>query len=671
MLMLEKVGHMKITPATISALVVVSEILDDPVETLRLLCTYVYAPLLDVADERPSALQPPSSQTPAAAEHLPPPLAITMNAAGDAPILPGDGSEPRRNVPVSAPDAPEEGEVSEAQKLREALRRAVPTTTFPLASSRAGARDALLSVAAAALVQRGRSSGVTLLPGADRPLIAPQSNEGRVMVTGVDVHGAPRPTRSGRSRESSPHGSSGHAQHHHVVPRGLADAHAVQWAGLIRDTVRHNELDSWLRPLRSRATASVNTASPSTTTAIVSPALKAPRHYPENATGTFLPSVSPSDELAFHAKRLANLERLATQCTGEGFRQVQAGLEAHDSPYRDALSACVAELAAETEYERGVMKWLAALRPHFEPLIGSVATASVPLAESPTNVAARRVPFHELDEAKRALLPTLFRLLHLMWRHRAQHPVRRVAGSASAVDDDDAENDKGDHRSAVLQPYLTPIRLTGLIRGVADELIEAAAAFVDFNDTFATATESPEFVERMQKVFSVFALFKDAVFTFQEANAAVGGGEWEVPHAALLAHVDIFLERCRDTLDVLDEYRVQRHVASIDAGPEARARAPRELTSLHEGVPDLHSGRLQPHRRRHRGQADGRCVHCGVAGVPTLGRRHPRRRLGRRSQCRGARFTVADARSSDRSGGNLLSLRHGRTGLVEGASTGD
>ncbi|CUF54747.1 dynein heavy chain, putative [Bodo saltans] len=244
----------------------------------------------------------------------------------------------------------------------------------------------------------------------------------------------------------------------------------------------------------------------------------------------FVP-ISPYDEVAYWRGRVEDLNYLSAQLQGSTFRSVETVLSSAGSLYVENLQAARLEIQDQTREAQIVLRWLTPLLPFFDAIS----------LQSPTHMELVAL-------LKETIFEKIFHLFFIMW---AQCP--------SSV-------------------YPSCARLASVIAGLADYVVVHVTHHLSLDMYFLS--DPDETRRRIKLAFDVATRFKNAFFTFKNkasrvvhpAHMAEAKGEWQANTQQLFSHLDGFLERCNDILEVLElrqhlEKLTMLNISSVEAEP--------------------------------------------------------------------------------------------------------
>lgn len=242
----------------------------------------------------------------------------------------------------------------------------------------------------------------------------------------------------------------------------------------------------------------------------------------------FVP-INPLDEVQYWRGRVQDLDHICMQLRSAQYFQVLETLEQASSKYHSVLQSAQLVVEEQQQDARIILRWLLPLVPFFE----AISLQSQTHLELPALVRERT-------------FVKLFHLMYVMW-----------SSCPSAT-------------------YPSCARLASLVAGVAELFVVHATHYMSL-DMYLVA-DGVETRRRVKVVFDVATAFKSAFFHFKGMAVAVvhpahtieAKGDWRASTQQIFAHLDHFLERLNDILEVLDlrslfDWLQLQSVSSVEA----------------------------------------------------------------------------------------------------------
>ncbi|KAL9650835.1 hypothetical protein ABK040_001885 [Willaertia magna] len=230
----------------------------------------------------------------------------------------------------------------------------------------------------------------------------------------------------------------------------------------------------------------------------------------------FTPTVHPGplDEIQFWEEKHSDLVSIIQQLNSEKVQKVIDILKNSQSSYIPSFLKMVEEVEEKKNEALENHRFLKPLRRFFE----SVNIRNDNHAE-----------FMELQ----SVIKVIFHLIYLTWKNSTT--------------------------------YNKSERLIVLIREICNDLIEHAKEYIGgkeiFNMEFADA------VEKMENTLSICALFKRFYFAYKaKVEQECPENQWKIQPVALFHRLDMFLERCRDILNIFNQVKVFNKAATVQIG---------------------------------------------------------------------------------------------------------
>ena len=247
------------------------------------------------------------------------------------------------------------------------------------------------------------------------------------------------------------------------------------------------------------------------------------RHGSREAAGG---DAGPAGEVTFWRGRTADLGGLRDQLEGERLGRVLRVLEAAQSPHLPAFQALRGSIAAEAEQAASNLAFL-------QELEGPCAALE---AAPPTGLAT--------------VLPPVLDVLRGVW--------------------------------ALAPHYSSPDQMTGLLRQVSNAVVARCRACLDLR-AILEGRQLGDVVARLEECCSAAAAWRAAYGdAAARASAALPSRPWAFDSAAIFAHVEAFVQRCRDLQELCaaqQQFGCGPALAGVLSGAEA-AEVARALSEV-------------------------------------------------------------------------------------------
>ncbi|KAK9823872.1 hypothetical protein WJX72_006072 [[Myrmecia] bisecta] len=202
----------------------------------------------------------------------------------------------------------------------------------------------------------------------------------------------------------------------------------------------------------------------------------------------------PLDEIQFWRSRDVDLSGIRDQLDDTGVSQIVAVLEQAKSSYLPPFLALRDLIQREAVVAEDNLKFLLCL-------------------EEPCNSLAKAMP-KDIPQ----LLPKILICMRMIWN--------------------------------VSCFYNTPERLTGLLRKLSNEIINRCCAVISLPDIFTGHVENV--ISALQQSIKAGQDWKDAYSRTAKAVSATSPKPWSFDVSSIFAHIDAFVQRCRDLLEVCE-----------------------------------------------------------------------------------------------------------------------
>lgn len=128
--------------------------------------------------------------------------------------------------------------------------------------------------------------------------------------------------------------------------------------------------------------------------------------------------------------------------------------------------------------------------------------------------------------------------------------------------------------------YNKPERLVVLVRELCNDLIDHSREYIGGKEIFNT--EFPDAVEKFENTLSICGLVKKYFFAYKaKVEQECPNNQWKVAPASLFHRLDLFLERCRDILNIFNQGRLFGKLANIQIGGTKGDSLSREVKDIH------------------------------------------------------------------------------------------
>ncbi len=222
----------------------------------------------------------------------------------------------------------------------------------------------------------------------------------------------------------------------------------------------------------------------------------------------------PLAEIDFWESKYTNLLSISNQLNSDAVKRVIEVLENSKSTYITSFIKMIEEVTQATEEAKSNNAALKPLSQYF-----------------------RAIKFDSPERAEFLALPDIFKkiyiLIYVMW---------------------------------IKSPYYnTPERLLVLIREICNDLIEHTAGYIGGKEIFNL--EPVEAIDILENALSICGIFKKYYFVFkQRVTDEKHKNQWRIQPNALFHRLDIFLERTRDILELVQLNVMFHKLLSIQIG---------------------------------------------------------------------------------------------------------
>ncbi|KAL0479463.1 dynein beta chain [Acrasis kona] len=238
----------------------------------------------------------------------------------------------------------------------------------------------------------------------------------------------------------------------------------------------------------------------------------------------------PLDEIDFWDSKYNNLQSISNQLGSENVRRVVEILKKSQSTYIDSFLKMIEEVTNKTEEAR------------------SNHTALKPLAQYFRQIkydSTERVEFSQLTDT----FKKIFSLIYIVWIKSAH--------------------------------YNTPERILVLVREICNDLIEHASGYIGGKEIFNM--EPPESIDILDNALTICGHLKKYYFLYKQRVAEEKHkNQWRIQPNALFHRLDIFLERSRDILELVQLSVMFTKLTSIQIGGTKGAILSAEIQEINK-----------------------------------------------------------------------------------------